>query len=187
MDEKALIKACANGDSKAHRVIYDQYGQQLMGLCMRYTGNREDAEEIFHDSLIKVFKNIANFKNESSLKTWISRIGINTALDFLRKRKKTLFLSHISDYNHEIVDSDIPPEVSFEAETAMKMLKTMPVNQQVIINLFIIEEMSHKEIAAQLGISEEASRVQLSRAKRVLSNIINTKATENRRFDNTAN
>lgn len=148
---------------------------------MRYAGNREDAEEIFHDCLIKVFNNLKTFKYESSLKTWISRIGINTALDFLRKRKKTMFLSHISDYNHEIADSDIPAEVSLEAETAMKLLKTMPVNQQVIINLFIIEEMSHKEIAAQLGISEEASRVQLSRAKRVLSNIINSKVTNNER------
>lgn len=179
MDETALIKACAKGDSKAHRMLYDHYGPQLMGLCMRYAGNREDAEEIFHDSLIKVFNNIKTFKYESSLKTWISRIGINTALDFLRKRKKTLFLSHISDYDHEIVDSDIPAEVSLEAETAMKYLKTMPVNQQVIINLFIIEEMSHKEIAAQLEISEEASRVQLSRAKKVLSNIINSKFTRN--------
>jgi len=179
LDEKNLIKACAKGDSTAHRMVYDKYGPQLMGLCMRYAGNREDAEEIFHDSLIKVFNNIKTFKYESSLKTWICRIGINTALDFLRKRKKTLFLSHISDYDHEIVDSDIPSEVSLEAETAMKLLKTMPVNQQVIINLFIIEEMSHREIAAQLGISEEASRVQLSRAKRVLSNIINTNITRN--------
>ena len=129
MEEKDLIKACADGSSKAQRTLYEQYGPQLMGLCMRYGGNREDAEEIFHDSLIKVFKNLKTFKYESSLKTWINRIGINTALDFLRKRKKTLFLSHISDYNHEIVDSDIPAEVSLEAETAMKLLKTLPLNQ----------------------------------------------------------
>ncbi len=179
MEEKALIKACANGDSKAHRIVYEQYGPQLMGLCMRYAGNREDAEEIFHDCLVKVFNHIKTFKYESTLKTWINRIGINTALDFLRKRKKTLFLSHISDYDREIVDSDIPPEVSLEAETAMKLLKTIPVNQQVIINLFIIEEMSHREIAAQLGISEEASRVQLSRAKKVLANLINSKISKN--------
>ena len=82
MDEKNLIKACAKGDSTAHRMVYDKYGPQLMGLCMRYAGNREDAEEIFHDSLIKVFNNIKTFKYESSLKTWICRIGINTALDF---------------------------------------------------------------------------------------------------------
>lgn len=179
MEEKELIKSCAKGDAKAHRLLYEKYGPQIMGLCMRYAGNREDAEEIFHDSLIKVLKNIEKFKFESSLKTWISRISINTALDFLRKRKKTLFISHISDYSHELADSDIPAEVSLEAEMAMRLLKQMPVNQQVIINLFIIEEMSHKEIAAQLGISEEASRVQLSRAKRVLCNLIHSRSINN--------
>jgi len=179
LDEKNLIKACAKGDSQAQRELYEKYGPALMGLCMRYAGNREDAEEIFHDCLIKVFNHIKTFKAESSLKTWVSRIGINSALDFLRKRKKTLFLSHISDYDREIVDTDIIAEVSLEAETAMNLLKTMPVNQQVIINLFIVEEMSHKEISAQLGISEEASRVQLSRAKKALSNIINNKVTQN--------
>ena len=61
-----------------------------MGVCMRYAGNREDAEEVFHDSLIKVFKNISKFNGNSGLKTWICRIGINTALDHLRKRKKNL-------------------------------------------------------------------------------------------------
>lgn len=179
MEEKALIKACSKGDIKAQRHVYEVYGPQMMGLCMRYAGNREDAEEIFHDSLVKVFKNIQNFKGDSSLKTWIARIGINTALDFLRKRKKALFLGHISDHISEIEDIDISQEISLEAETAMQLLKTMPVNQQIIINLFVIEEMSHKEIAAELGISEEASRVQLSRAKKALSTILNTKITKN--------
>ena len=179
MEERTLVKACSKGDIKAQRLIYESYGPQLMGLCMRYAGNREDAEEIFHDALIKVYNNIRNFKFESTLKTWIARIGINTALDFLRKKKKTLFLGHISDYDKELADVDIPQEVSLEAEEAMKLLKTMPVHQQVIINLFVIEEMSHKEIATQLGISEEASRVQLSRAKKVLTNIINSKIIKN--------
>lgn len=179
MEEQTLIKACAKGDSKAYRMVYDRYGPLLMGVCMRYAGNREDAEEIFHDTLVKVFKNISNFKFESSLKTWISRIGINTALDFLRKRKKAMFLSHVSDYNPEIADCDVEVEISMEAETAMQLLKKLPLNQQVIINLFIIEEMSHKEIANELGISEEASRVQLSRAKRALVTLIENKSIRN--------
>lgn len=150
-----------------------------MGICIRYAGNREDAEEIFHDSLIKVFNNLNKFKFESSLQTWISRIGINTSLDFLRKRKKILFLGYISDHISEIEDYDIPAEISIEAETAMKLMKTLPTNQQVIINLFIIEEMNHREIAQQLGISEEASRVQLSRAKKSLVEVYNSYKSRN--------
>ena len=96
MDEKKLIQACCRGEIKAQKIVYEKFGPKLMGICLRYAGNREDAEEIFHDTFIKIFNNINKFKHESSFQTWISRIGINTALDFLRKRKKTLYLGYIS-------------------------------------------------------------------------------------------
>lgn len=175
LTEQDLIKQCKKGDSKAQRYLYDQYGPQLMGLCMRYTGLREDAEEVFHDSLIKVFRNLEKFQGNSSLKTWINRIGVNTALDFLRKRKNALLVEHISDSSLEIKDTVLEQEVSMEAEVAMKLMHKLPLNQQIIINLFVIDELSHKEIAAQLNISEEASRSQYSRAKRSLTELVKTK------------
>ena len=179
MTEVELIRQCKNGDSKAQRYLYDQYGPQLMGLCMRYTGLREDAEEVFHDSLIKVYHNLDKFQGNSSLKTWINRIGVNTALDFLRKQKNALLVEHISDNSFEIKDTMLEQEVSLEAEVAMKLMHKLPLNQQIIINLFVIDELSHKEIAAQLNISEEASRSQYSRAKRSLTELVKTKLNIN--------
>lgn len=146
---------------------------------MRYAGNREDAEEIFHDTLLKVFDKIKEFKQGSSLKTWITRIGINTALDFLRKKKNALFVEYISDSALEIKDTIIEEEISFEAEMAMKILKQLPSNQQIIINLYMIDGYSHKEIASQLNISEEASRAQYSRAKRQLTELVKQKLKQN--------
>ena len=150
-----------------------------MGLCMRYTSLREDAEEVFHDSLMKVYHNIGNFKGNSSLKTWINRIGVNTALDFLRKRKSALLVEHISDNALEIKDTDIDKEFSLEAEMAMQLMHKMPLNQQIIINLYAIDELSHREIAEQLNISEEASRSQYSRAKKTLTELVKTKLKTN--------
>lgn len=175
MTEKELIQACRKGEAKAQRKLYDQYGPQLMGLCLRYTGLREDAEEVFHDALMKVYKNISTFKEDSSLKTWINRIGINTALDFLRKQKNALMIEHISDGALEIRDTDIEQEVSLSAEVAMQLMRKMPMNQQIVINLYAIDELSHREIAQQLNISEEASRSQYSRAKRTLAELVKTK------------
>ncbi len=146
---------------------------------MRYTGLREDAEEVFHDSLMKVFHNLPGFQGNSSLKTWINRIGVNTALDFLRKQKNALLVEHISDQVYELKDSEIEKEVSIEAEVAMHLMHKMPLNQQIIINLFVIDELSHKEIATQLNISEEASRSQYSRAKRALTDLLKTKLNKN--------
>ncbi len=179
MKDTDLIKACSRGDAKAQRYLYDHFGPQLMGLCMRYAGKREDGEEIFHDAMMKVFKHISTFKGESSLKTWINRIGVNTALDFLRKKKSALMLEHISDNVLEISDTDVEQEVSLEAEAAMAMMGKLNLNQQIIINMYVIDDMSHREIAHQLNISEEASRAQYSRAKRALAEMIEKKRVKN--------
>lgn len=172
MEDSELIKGCIKGDIKAQKALYDQYGPILMGLSLRYTQNREDAEEVFHDAMMKIYKSIDSFKGGSKLKTWISRIGVNCALDFLRKRKNALFVEHISDHVLEIKESDVEYEPSFEAETAMNMLGKLSINQQIIINMFVIDEMSHREIAKQLNISEESSRSQYSRAKKVLTDLV---------------
>ncbi len=159
--------------------MYDRYGPFLMSVCLRYAGNREDAEEIFHDSMMKVYRSIDKFKGESSLKTWINRIGVNTSLDFLRKQKSALMVEHISDQALDIQDTDIPEEVSMEAETAMKLMNSLSRNQQIIINMYVVDEMSHKEIADKLNISEEASRSQYSRAKRALAELVKNKLLHN--------
>jgi RNA polymerase sigma-70 factor, ECF subfamily len=179
LEESRLIKLCSKGDANAQRELYDTFGPVLMGLCMRYAGNREDAEEIFHDAMMKVYNSIYTFKGNSSLKTWISRIGINTALDFLRKKKNALFIEHISDQVLDIKESDMEQEVSLEAEQAMILLKQLNPNQQVIINMFVVDDLSHKEIAKQLNISEEASRSQYSRAKKALTELLNNKLKKN--------
>jgi RNA polymerase sigma-70 factor (ECF subfamily) len=179
LDEKTLISKCIKGDINAQKHLYDVYGPLLMGLCLRYAGNREDAEEIFHDTMMKVYRSIQNFKGGSSLKTWISRIGVNTALDYLRRRKNALMVEHISDNALDIQESDTEVEVSMEAEMAMSMMSKLSINQQIIINLFVIDEMSHKEIAAQLQISEEASRAQYSRAKKALADLVKTQLNKN--------
>lgn len=179
MNEKEIIAGCVKGQRQAQRALYQTYGPRLMGTCLRYAGSREDAEEIFHDSMIKVYEHIGRFKGESGLKTWMNRIGVNTALDFLRKKKNALMVEHLSEQVMEIGDADTDTEVPMDAALAMQMLRQMPVNQQIIINLFLIDEMSHREIAGQLNISEEASRSQYSRAMRHLKELVKLKLIKN--------
>lgn len=180
MEDKQLIKACIKGDPRAQRELYERYGPLLMGLCMRYAGNREDAEEIFHDAMLRIFKNLHKFDQRSKLSTWMSRIGINSAIDFIRKRKNVLMVEHLSsDIQDMRDDADVEEEVYLEADVAMGLLKSLPENQQVIINMHLIDELSHREIAQQLDISEEASRSKLSRAKRTLVKLVNNKLKKN--------
>ncbi len=179
LNEIELIKGCVQKNISAQKALYELYGPMLMTIAVRYISNREDAEEIFHDTLMKVYKNIDKYKFESSFKTWISRICINTSIDFIRKNKKAMMVEYVSEKVLEIQDYDLAVEVSIEAETAMILLGRLPMNQKLIINLFLIDEYSHKEIAAKLNISEEASRTQYSRAKKHLTSLVKSTLLKN--------
>ena len=171
LDDKQLIKACIKGDNKAQRMLYEAYGPKLMGLCLRYVPHREDAEEVFHDAMIKIFSNLSQFKAESSLKTWMGRIGINLAIDFLRKKKNLLFIEHIAGELPEMIEEEIEEPEFLNPETALQILNQLPHNLSLMINMFTIDGLSHAEIGDKLGISAEASRTRLKRAKTALAEI----------------
>lgn len=175
MTEKEIIQGCVKHKKAAQKLLYDKYGPKLMGVCFRYTNNREDAEEVFHDSMMKVYDKISSFNQNSSLTTWIIRVGVNTALDFLRKKKHALMVEYLSDKVLEIKDHDLEEEITLETCVALRALQSLPLNQQIIINLYLIDGFSHKEIAIKLNISEEASRAQYSRAKKKLAELVKNK------------
>lgn len=90
MDDTTLIIECVNGNVKAQRFLFDKFAPKMLAVCMRYTKNKSDAEDVLQDAFIKVFKNIGAFKNEGSLEGWIRRIMVNTSLDQIRKNNKFL-------------------------------------------------------------------------------------------------
>ena len=175
MEEKTIILKCQKRNSEAQKELYKLYGPYLMGIALRYIGNREDAEEIFHDTMIKIFKHIDSFKFNSSFKTWMSKICVNTSLDYIRKRKRTLLIEHISENVADELPNDFNEEFTYEIETAVKLLNELPDNQKLIINMFLIDEFSHKEIAEKLNISVDASKSQYRRAKNHLIDLYNQK------------
>jgi RNA polymerase sigma factor (sigma-70 family) len=170
-DLEKTIRACMKGDSRAQRVIYDHIGPRMMGLCLRYVANKDDAEEVFHDAMLKVFRHLDKYRGESSLNTWAGRIAVNTALDFLRKEKRQPITVNIADHEHEFAEADEINELSLTAETALQNIRKLNDSYQLLINLHIIEEFSHREIADMLKITEQASRSMLLRAKRALYQI----------------
>lgn len=139
---------------------------------MRYTNNREDAEEVFHDAMLKVFRNLSEYKFNSTLKTWMIRIGINASIDFLRKKRNTLMVEYVAEYHDEKAEIEFGEELPVKAELAMELLNQMPINQKLIINMFLIDGYSHKEIANALNISEDSSRTQFLRARRKLAELV---------------
>lgn len=174
VNEQILIKEIKQGRSNAQKTLYDTYAKRLMVISIRYVGRKDIAEDILHDSFIKIFKNIGkfNYRGEGSLRAWMDRITVNTALEWLRVQKKTTLLDE--NYIPDVVDDE--PSYSevktIPQEIILKLVGELPIGYRTIFNLFCIEGYSHREIAEELGIKEKISSSQLLRAKRLLANKI---------------
>jgi RNA polymerase sigma factor (sigma-70 family) len=169
INEKELVKRCLMNDSGAQELLYRRYASKMLGVCLRYAKNRMEAEDILQEGYIKVFKNLTNFKYKGSLEGWVRRIMVNTAINFYRSSLK--YVQSLDD--DEMNDKDMPNIAMNDLLTTKELLKIiqeLPEGYRVVFNLYAIEGYSHKEIAEMLGVSENTSKSQLSRARVVLQN-----------------
>ena len=162
--ESQLLEACVNNNALAQRRLYDMFAKKMMGVCIRYTNSKEEAEDILQEGFIKVFKNIARFKQEGSLEGWVRKIMVNTALENYRKTKKEQQNIAIEKVDYQLENNAYIIE-SLEANNLLKLIQTLPSGYKTIFNLYAIEGYTHKEIGEQLHISENTSKSQYSRAK----------------------
>ncbi|MES2727441.1 MAG: RNA polymerase sigma factor [Bacteroidota bacterium] len=167
MTDNELVQACIQNDSIAQKQLFEQYAAMLLGVCFRYAHNQEEAEEILQLGFIKIFKNIKKFRFESALKTWMIRIIINTALNYVKANEKVKWESDI-DVLLDNNSFSVEQLHQIDLHTLMKCIQELPTGYRLVLNLFAIEGYSHKEIAEELNINESTSRSQFSRAKILL-------------------
>ncbi len=169
--EKKLVKLCRRGDRQAQRQLYERFSAQMLGVCRRYVKSREDAEEVLGNAFLKVFKKIDQFKGEGALGGWIRRIMVNESLNFIRYQKN-LFVE-IEEENHRHL-SHRTSEDEMDAEYLLDMIADLPLGYRTVFNLFAIEGYGHQEIGEKLGISENTSKSQLSKARKHLQKRLGT-------------
>jgi RNA polymerase sigma-70 factor (ECF subfamily) len=169
MDDLTLVTECAKGNSRAQRVLFDKFAPKMLVVCQRYMKSIDEAEDVLQDGFVKVFQKIGEFKMEGSLEGWIRRIVVNTALDMLRKNKKLLGDVSIDDVSYKVSFEDNSFD-EMDVNHLMKLINELPDGYRVVFNMFAIEGYSHKEIADTLGVSENTSKSQYSRARAFLRN-----------------
>jgi len=138
---------------------------------MRYAQNRDEAEDILQEAFVKVFQSIGTFRHEGSFEGWIKRIMINHALNHYRKNRKMPFYEDIENVDEQkILTKEDQPATHdpVPAEILLSLIQTLPQGYRMVFNLFVFEEFSHKEIAKELHISENTSKTQLLKARRML-------------------
>ncbi|MGF1533549.1 MAG: RNA polymerase sigma factor [Bernardetiaceae bacterium] len=163
--ESTLLAQCLKGNRKAQERVFDRYSPLLMSICLRYTGNTADANEVLVLAFTTIFKKLPSFRGEGSWEGWMRRITVNTCLGYLRKQRR-----HLYEEIDTLESNDLAtlPATTLEADELHALVQALPNGYRTVFNLYAIEGYSHKEIAEQLGITEATSKSQLSRARATL-------------------
>ena len=179
---EALIEGCIRKESQAQRELYDRMAPRMMAVCYRYAKDQADAEDMLQEGFVKVFQKIQEYKRQGSFEGWIRKIMVRTAIDHLRKYK---YLQQHTEINPEITQDLVEVETdSLELEYLYSIIQELPAGYRVVFNLYAIEGYSHKEIGAQLEISESTSRSQYTRARAILMKRIREDRLETNTFRN---
>ena len=173
-DEKILVRQAAGGDVKAFNDLIKATENKLFSFAMSIcAGNRDTAEEIYQEALVKAFINIGKFEGKSSFSTWIWTIIKNSYIDFISENGKNVSLEELEGFEPS---SDIPAELELIREDRAKMLRKLiselPIPYCEVITLIDMQELEHSEAAELLGIDKNLLKVRLHRARNALEKMI---------------
>ena len=178
MTESELIKRCKNGDREAFNELFSMYENKVINIAYGMLSEREDAYDAAQEVFIKVYKNIASFKENSSLSTWIYRITSNTCNDILRKRQRnslTISLNTTFDDGEKDMElrdnSPTPDEYAEYNETqraVRKAIKELSDEYREVITLCDIEDMSYEDISNILNCPVGTVKSRINRARKAL-------------------
>jgi RNA polymerase sigma-70 factor (ECF subfamily) len=165
--DTALVRACQRGDIEAFEQIFRVYRNPVFRLAYRFTGNRDDAEDLTQEIFLKVFENIGSFRYESSFATWLYRIAVNTCMNFQRDKKPAESLGVTDD-----LGSSVSPEAICERGELQRKIEaeiaSLPSPLKIAFLLVVVEGMTYREASEILGLSVDALRMRVSRARQIL-------------------
>jgi RNA polymerase sigma factor (sigma-70 family) len=142
----------------------------MKGVCLRYSNNEHEAEDLLQDSFIKAFDKIKTYNNEGALGGWLRKITLNTALEKYRKDKTNNQTVELNESFNSVDDEIIE---SLQLEDLLKKIQLLPTGFRTVFNLYAVEGFNHREIGKILNISDGTSKSQYSRARLLLRTMIN--------------
>ncbi len=165
LDEKQLIAGCIKNNLASQKALYERYAGKMLVVCMRYTKDRPEAEDILQEAFFKVFANLSKFRAEGSFEGWIRRIMVNTALKHHRKIKMYAITS-LEEARLHNEDASALSDIGYEE--LLDMIQKLPDRYRVVFNLYIMDGYTHEQIAKLCNIATGTSKSTLSRARVML-------------------
>jgi RNA polymerase sigma-70 factor (ECF subfamily) len=171
------VEACGRNSRESQKIIYSSFYGYAMAICDRYANKQEDAVEILNDGFLKIFREIHHYIPAytdviSSFKGWLRKIMVYTAIDHFRKNQKHQVVGqldnmvfHVPSFSEDALDKITYEEI-------IRSVQELSPGYRTVFNLFVIEGLSHDEIANHLGISAGTSKSNLSKARKQLQKIL---------------
>lgn len=171
MTDHELISGCIRQDKTCQEALYKRFYGKMMGVCLRYARDRDEARDMLQEGFIKVFTSLRNFASKGSFEGWIRRIVVNTAVDHLRRNKHEYMIvstvyareGDVPDHAEEVDEENALNDLS--EEQILAVVQKLSPAYRTVFNLYVLENFSHKEIAEQLNISEGTSKSNLAKAR----------------------
>lgn len=173
MISEQVIHEFTQGLQQAFDTIYKAYAPGMYGVCLRYARCTDDAQDMLQESFIKIYTKRETYKHEHAIGAWIKTITINTALTYIRQQYKLQLFDDETQFDQSIQVEE-PEATDFKSlqDRLLAILNQMPDGYRTVFNLFTLENLTHKEIAEHLQISESTSKSQLFKAKKMIQQII---------------
>ncbi len=170
-NHEELIAGCLRKDRRSQQRMYEIFYGKMLAICMRYTKNVDQAQDLVQEGFIKVFDNLGKYKHDGSFEGWVRRIFVNNAIDSFRRKKHDHILPD-SDLQLINLADDTDEHAFFEEqlqeirpEDVMVAMQQLTPAYQMVFNLYVMENMSHQDIADKLGINVGTSKSNLSKAR----------------------
>lgn len=175
-----LIKNCLAGKRKAQETLYKQFAPKMLGVCLRYATDKMEAEDMLQNGFIKVFYHLDGYRGEGSFEGWIRRIMVHSSIEYYRRNHKMM---QVIDLDEALDEPGVSPLAiaNLAAKDLLTLVQQLSPGYRIVFNLYAIEGYSHKEIAVIVGITEGASKSQLSRARNILKEQV--LKMENKRYE----
>ena len=165
--EEEIINGCLKRKRRAQKILFERYHASLMGICMRYSKSKSEAEDVLLMGFTRIFKKINTYSGKGSFEGWMRKIIVNIAIDNFRRNNKYYFHEIVEESGYDLEYAEYIPD-NLTLEEILKTIQSLPNGYRIVFNMFAIEGFSHKEIAEMMDISESTSKTQYLKARKKL-------------------
>ncbi len=171
------VGQCAQNDRRSQKILYNSFYGYAMAICDRYANKQEDALEILNDGFLKIFKEIHHYQPAyadvvSSFKGWLRKIMVYTAIDNFRKNHKHKVVTQLEGIVYQLESYHETAVDKLSYDEIIRGIQDLSPGYRTVFNLFVIDGLSHDEIAKQVGITSGTSKSNLSKARKQLQKIL---------------